>query len=227
MHISKYSPKFFAQQKIDSYQSAQVVVPLFLNLFPSKSVVDIGCVVGAWLKAFADNGVSVLKGVDGEWVDKKDLLIPEANFVCHELENDFDFSEHFDTAVCLEVAEHLSIDRADTLIKFLTGLAPVVLFSAAIPGQDLPGQMHHINEQWPEYWAQKFLAEDFLPLDVLRDKIWMNQGVKYWYQQNILVYISRDFLAKNGQYQPMLVDPQKLSRVHPKTYKAILDFYKS
>ncbi len=37
MHISKYSPKFFAQQKIDSYQSAQVVVPLFLNLFPSKS----------------------------------------------------------------------------------------------------------------------------------------------------------------------------------------------
>jgi hypothetical protein len=35
-------------------------------------------------------------------------------------------------------------------------LGPVVLFSAAIPYQ---GGTHHVNEQWPEYWAGNFEAK--------------------------------------------------------------------
>jgi hypothetical protein len=41
----------------------------------------------------------------------------------------------FDLAVCLEVAEHLPPERAESFIRELCDLAPVVLFSAAIPGQ--------------------------------------------------------------------------------------------
>jgi len=33
-----------------------------------------------------------------------------------------------------------------------------VLFSAAIPNQ---GGTGHINEQWQEYWAEKFYANGF------------------------------------------------------------------
>jgi len=220
-----YSEDFFARQKVDSYQSAQVVVPELLKSLKISSVVDIGCGLGAWLKVFEENGISDYQGLDGDWVDQSNLLIPRAKFVVRELENDFDLTRKFDLAVCLELAEHLSATRADSLIKFLTKLSPVVLFSAAIPGQDLPGKMNHINEQWPEYWATKFAANNFLAIDYLRDKIWLNDQVKYWYQQNILLYMSTEFLDKNKQWQKFLVEPKKIVHIHPKTYQAILNYY--
>ena len=42
----------------------------------------------------------------------------------------------------------------DALVDFMTTLqAPTIVFSAAQPGQ---GGTGHINEQPPEYWAQRF-----------------------------------------------------------------------
>lgn len=222
-----YSEDFFARQKVDSYQSAQVVVLELLKSLKISSVVDIGCGLGAWLKVFEENGISDYQGLDGDWVDQSNLLIPRAKFVVQELENDFDLTRKFDLAVCLELAEHLSATRADSLIKFLTKLSPVVLFSAAIPGQDLPGKMNHINEQWPEYWATKFTANNFLAIDYLRDKIWLNDQVKYWYQQNILLYMSSEFLDKNKQWQKFLVEPKKIVRIHPTTYRTTLKYYQT
>lgn len=225
--MEKYSDKFFARQKVDSYQSAQIVVPNVLSQFAVKSVIDVGCGVGAWLKVFADNGVSHYTGLDGTWVNPAELLIPKINFVSRNLELDFTDIGQFDLAVCLELAEHLPATSADKLIKFLTDLAPVILFSAAIPGQDLPGAMHHVNEQWPEYWADKFFIQGFRPLDFLRDKIWFDKRVKYWYQQNILLYVNQRFLSEHQHLAKYISDPNQLSRVHPKTYQAALAYYQS
>ena len=56
---------------------------------------------------------------------------------------------------------------ADNYINSLTRLAPVILFSAAIPFQ---GGSGHVNEQWPEYWVAKkynYFAR-FITLEVKR-----------------------------------------------------------
>ena len=47
-------------------------------------------------------------------------------------------------------------------VEFLTGLAPVVVFSAATPGQTGTG---HINEQWPVYWQSAFHEHGMVALD--------------------------------------------------------------
>jgi len=66
------------------------------------------------------------------------------------------------------------------------------LFSAAVPGQ---GGTEHVNEQWPEYWHDKFANYGFLKLDIIRKEIWLNPSVKYWYRQNTFVYTKKDLLA--------------------------------
>jgi hypothetical protein len=53
----------------------------------------------------------------------------------------------------LECAEHLPAHRAAPLVEWLTKSAPIVVFSAAIPGQ---GGKGHINEQPPDYWNDLF-----------------------------------------------------------------------
>ena len=93
----------------------------------------------------------------------------------------------------LEVAEHLPPDSADALVESLTRLAPFVLFSAAIP---LQGGWHHINEQWPEYWAEKFLARGFVAVDCFRPRIWTDDRVQRYYRQNLLLLVRKDHISK-------------------------------
>jgi hypothetical protein len=90
----------------------------------------------------------------------------------------------FDLAVCLEVAEHLPPERAASFIAELCHLAPVVLFSAAIPGQ---GGHHHLNEQPIGYWNHQFNTHGYECSGALRWAVWDNPDVENWYRQNLLV----------------------------------------
>ena len=58
-----------------------------------------------------------------------------------------------DLAYCFEVAEHLPQELGDRLVTFVAGLAPIIVFSAAQPGQ---GGLAHINEQPLTYWRDRF-----------------------------------------------------------------------
>lgn len=58
-----------------------------------------------------------------------------------------------DVAYCIEVAEHMPADLGERLVAFLGGAAPLVMFTAAHPGQ---GGQGHINEQPREYWIDRF-----------------------------------------------------------------------
>ena len=59
----------------------------------------------------------------------------------------------FDLAICFEVAEHLEEHWADRLVDTLSDCAPIIVFSAATPGQ---GGSYHHNEQPHSYWLDKF-----------------------------------------------------------------------
>src|SRR5271154_6290276 len=115
----------------------------------------------AWalgLKHLRRAGSRRFAALDGTYVDASKLLIDKAYFSAVDLRKPLSIDGHFDLALCLEVAEHLPVQRATNLVKTLTTAAQVVLFSAGIPGQ---GGTGHVNEQWPKYWRQLFEAEGF------------------------------------------------------------------
>lgn len=197
--------------------SARVVVPLVFKYIQPKSVLDIGCGQGLWLKAFIEQGIEDVLGYDGEYVERAKLAIPEKKFIAADLEHSLSFNRTFDLAVSLEVAEHLSDAASRTFVKNLTDAAPVILFSAAIPGQ---GGTHHINEQWPAYWEERFKERGYVPVDCLRMHLWGNEKVSFFYTQNVMFYVKESELPK----YPELHNAYKaghnkaLALVHPYIY---------
>jgi hypothetical protein len=91
----------------------------------------------------------------------------------------------------LEVAEHIHPEAAAIFVDSLVRLAPVILFSAAIPGQ---GGVNHVNEQWSEYWVERFEQRGYEVIDCIRKKLWQNKGVLWSYAQNILLFVWKDCL---------------------------------
>lgn len=183
-----------------SLQSARLIVPIVLELLQSKParVVDIGCGLGAWLLAFKENGAEVLQGLDGAYLDPAQLLIGQNQFKAVNLGQLEEIQGEWDMAICLEVVEHLSPDAGSSLIDAITRVAPVVLFSAALPGQNGRG---HINLQWPAYWEQIFASNGYRRLDPIRRHIWQDNRIEWWYRQNLYLYVSNAALSKSERLQ--------------------------
>lgn len=184
-----YDAEFFRSLHEGCRRSAAVVVPALIDLFQPRSVVDVGCGAGLWLSVFREHGVADVLGVDGPWVESAQREIPESLFHEHDLSLPLNLDRTFDLAICLEVAEHLPPDSAQPLVDSLTRLAPIVLFSAAIPGQRGEG---HINERWQSFWSELFAARGYsCPAD-LRYRFWTNDSVEVWYRQNMACYVASD-----------------------------------
>lgn len=146
------------------------------------SVIDIGCGVGEW-----SCGNPNYVGVDHN-IPVKALMIPKEQYRDQDLEKlkifaVFTGGKKYDLCLCLEVAEHLSVEASDSLISYLCSYSDNVLFSAAIPSQ---GGTGHINEQWQEYWAEKFYANGFGAEICYPVKD--NKEVCLWYRQNMILY---------------------------------------
>ena len=198
----------YQENKSDSaYRSAQVVVPLVIQLLKPGSVVDIGCGSGAWLKAFQENGVEDILGIDIS--RESSALVDRQSIMLFDLNQPFQTDRHYDLAVCLEVAEHLPKESAHTLVGTLIGLTDSILFSAAIPGQGGEG---HLNEQWTIYWQDLFKSEGYRLFDPFRNQIWKSREVDWWYRQNIVLVL------KEGHPLTEQLQPYGLQCIHPDHY---------
>jgi SAM-dependent methyltransferase len=209
-----YNSTFFANQAEGALRSAQIVAPIVVELVSPATVVDIGCGQGAWLRAFQENGVEELKGYDGPWVDSSRFFIDPRFFCQVDLCSLESVLGCFDLALCLEVGEHLPARIAPQLVKLLTNAAPLVLFSAAIPGQ---GGTRHINEQWPDYWKAIFARRGFRRLDPIRRKILHDNQVEWWYRQNIYLYAAEEAIANSAvlKEEERLAQENLLDHLHP------------
>jgi SAM-dependent methyltransferase len=175
--------------------SAEVVVPLIVELVKPTSVIDVGCGRGAWLKVFRANGVERIAGLDGDYIDPATLAIPAECFRAADLSGAFEIERgRFDLAVCLEVGEHLQPRFAANLVRQLVAAAPIVVFSAAPPGQPGGG---HVNCQPLSYWRALFDGCGFKMLDPLRPQIRDDQRVAWWYRQNVVMFASPEAIAAN------------------------------
>jgi SAM-dependent methyltransferase len=213
-----YTPDFYEGHRDASLSSARRIVPLLRQWVPSfRSVIDVGCGVGTWLRAFKENGVEDLLGIDGAYVHVNQLEISREQFRPFDLRERVKIERRFDLAMSVEVAEHLPPSCADGFVESLTELAPVVLFSAAVPHQE--GE-NHLNEQWQAYWAERFDQRGFVAIDCIRPRVWNDDAVSYWYAQNALLYCRRDHLDTLPALKALAdaTDPAFFSIVHPKAY---------
>jgi hypothetical protein len=181
-----YDADYYTGRFRPALSSAEAMVPFLIKYASPNSVVDIGSAEGAWLSVFKKHGVKKIRGFDGPWAMKENLLIPLERFTSLDLETfNAPINQRYDLAMSLEVAEHLAEKAADNFVYQLTRLSDRVLFSAAIPGQ---GGLHHVNEQPPNYWAKKFATRGFIQSDILRPHFWNDKRIAWWYRQNVFLY---------------------------------------
>jgi SAM-dependent methyltransferase len=218
LHPTLYDDAFYDQQAAGSLASARILLTALFNLCPVTSVVDIGCGVGPWVRSAIDLGAVDSIGLDGDYVDRTKLLVAPDRFQACDLETEnlrdaIPEGRLFDAVLCMEVAEHLSPDRAASFVAELCLLSDLVLFSAAVPGQ---GGTNHINEQWPDYWSRHFATAGFDCFDVLRAPLWHEADCEWWYLQNALVFARPDSAAWRRLAQSALPTPRPMPLVHPR-----------
>jgi SAM-dependent methyltransferase len=134
---------------------------LLLRRFPARSVVDVGCGDAKLLAAVAraapgtrvlgiDSSPAALGGARARGIETLAL-----DFVAtrrREVERSAAALGAFDLSVSLETVEHFPPWHAGKLLRLVTA-APVVVFSAAQPGQ---GGTMHVNERPVAYWVERF-----------------------------------------------------------------------
>ena len=204
-----------AREREQNRYSASKILSLLWQHYKPHSVIDIGCGIGTWLNVCQSMGVTSIKGIDGPWTQDALLEIASEHIVRVDFEKQIASQGEYDLAICLEVAEHLTESAASHFVDFVAQSAPVVLFSAAIPFQ---GGTHHLNEQWPHYWADLFAKRSMIPLDFIRRAIWGDVGIHWWLRQNAMCFVRRSLLDELSHLRAHETSPSSLPVVHPSLY---------
>ena len=171
---------------------------------PVRSLVDVGCGTGPWLRAARLNGIDDIQGLDGVLAPDEELAVSGDVIHVVDFTEPLPLARRFDVALCLEVAEHLEEKFAARIVCTLANLANTVVFSAACPGQ--PGQ-HHVNCQWPAYWQSLFNAHGFVCNDDVRWALWDLAAVEPWYRQNMFVATCDPAAAGKEDRMPPVLHP--------------------
>jgi SAM-dependent methyltransferase len=191
---------------VHNTEAASEILPVVFELTTPKSLLDVGCGTGTWLKVAESLGVEELTGIEGPHLDQGKFQCPKARLIIKNLIEPFDLKRRFDLVLCLEVAEHLPPEVSEDFVASLVRHSDNILFSAAIPFQ---GGQNHLNEQWPHWWQELFERHSFKAYDILRTQFWNNEKVFYWYKQNMILY------SKNSFKDLKPVEGRLPSLVHP------------
>jgi hypothetical protein len=169
-----------------SHEWALRTVAIFLKIAGvPESLVDLGGGLGQWCSAFKKFGTRRVRCIDHPSVRDSDLLVDPQEFVPCDLAHEIPLIERFDLAISIEFAEHVPGTRSAEIVRFLTGSADIVLFSAAIPRQ--PG-LGHINTHYPRYWREMFRRCGFERYDVIRSQLLWDESIPRWLKQNLFLY---------------------------------------
>lgn len=184
-----YPEEFYAYQRHGSLAAARQTVPMLARVLQPAGVLDVGCGAGAWCLAWQEQGVADITGVDGSHMRAAQLLFDAHAFREIDVSKPFDLGRQFALVQCLEVAEHLDRSASETLVDSLVAHAPVILFSAAPPGQ---GGENHLNEQPYGYWRDLFQQRGYVLHDFLRPRLARLKDLEPWYRYNLFLFVRED-----------------------------------
>lgn len=215
----KYDEDFYNYINEGAQSSARALLPVLLATLPSpiESVMDVGCGAGAWLDVWKSYGTEIT-GLDGSYVLAEQLLINRDEFIATDLTEHFNLGRTFDLVQSLEVAEHLPKTAAANFVACLCLHSPLVLFSAATPGQ---GGENHVNEQPHSYWRSLFREQGYAMYDPVRAEVARMPGIKSWYRYNTFLYVNEkcpaDLLAALAAYR--VADGEEAVDIAPFSYR--------
>jgi SAM-dependent methyltransferase len=207
-----YTKRFYNNQKKNPHSASLILPYIFDTLqIQPKSIVDFGCATGAWLGEAAKLGVRHLKGIEGDWVRKGDLVCNSIDLIHADVGTIINLDTKYDMALCLEVAEHIPQQCADVIIDNLLRASDIILFSAAIENQ---GGACHVNEQPQSNWINKFREQNYTCHDIIRPHFWSHQNVNVSYRQNAFIFTNRTFKLHTDVMRPIydIVHPEVFAR---------------
>lgn len=222
--INENTPKIEAdynvayQESIRQYaiDGSSKVLPLVFEMFEHNSILDVGCGTGEWLATATRLGAKEILGIDMEYT-KATLAIPQDKFKVFDFNEPFDLHKKFDLVMTIEVAEHLLPESADHFVDSLVKHSDVVIFSAALPVHN----EYHLNEQYWEYWIEKFDQKGYKVVDYVREKIWDEPLVAAAYKSDLLIFVN----SKVQKYSNL---PEKYpfkNIIHPELFGCMVKTY--
>jgi SAM-dependent methyltransferase len=155
IHWLIYNPIHFMHFHEHAVENAPGVIRAFALVFPdAQRYIDVGAGTGAYAAEAQRAGRKVV-ACEHSAKGRKVAARQGVDSRPFDLMNDppAQLEGSFDLAYCFEVAEHLPPDLGERLVRYLASLAPLVVFTAAQPGQ---GGTGHINEQPKSYWIERF-----------------------------------------------------------------------
>jgi hypothetical protein len=196
--MENYYNQDYFDSEIFIFDYGAIAKEIVLNYNP-KNVIEFGCGGGALAKELSLLGVKVL-AIDGfsnpdfSNYNNIDFIKIDLNNVDELRSFVSNASFKYDVAISTEVAEHLLPIVSGELIKSMTSVSEVVVFSAAVPMQGGDG---HINCRSRLEWHNEFVKCNFQIVDTLRQNFRFNNKLGLWHKLNIIDYVSHEYMNKN------------------------------
>ena len=153
----------------------------FFKAENTKSLVDFGCGMGDYVKAFQEHNINAV-GFDGN------PNTPElTNNVCKvlDLSVPIQFNEPFDWVMSLEVGEHLPPEFEDIYIHNLHNNNKYgIVLTWAVKGQ---GGHGHFNEQNNDYIKSKVCDLGYTN-DLEAERLLRDNSTLFWFKNTIMVF---------------------------------------
>lgn len=169
---------------------AHLVIDALVHTFPeARSFADAGAGTGQFVAQLRQRGIGAM-GMERSGIARR--MAREAYGVRLQRFN-LCFRPRpvkVDVAYSFEVAEHVPGRLAARFARFLADCAPIVVMTAAHPGQ---GGIGHINEQPPAYW-EKIFRDLGRSRDEPREKQFMDglpleRLSPHWSKTNVFVFV--------------------------------------
>lgn len=202
--LSKYTHACRQEQQLTN-RSAEVIVPQLIDLCGKPdSVMEVGGgSAGVWLAAFLNEGVVDVTLFDCSGLESN-LVIDPRSYVPVDFTTEVPEGHlRADLAVCVGLLEFLPEVRAVPVVDWLTKCSDLILFSAAVPGQQGVG---HVNSAGSRYWGELFDVFGYRRYDVLRRRIIHDGRIPWWHRQNLVLY-SRDGSPLEKELRRKALDP--------------------
>ena len=193
----KYNKIFYDSVEHRASHAASEIASIFQNYFEINSIKDIGCGSGIWAREFEKilrcekiTGYDLESGIKIALSKNRETKI---NFIPIDFEKDKLNLRSTDLSLFLEVAEHLTPLTALRVIEEICRSSNYVIFSGAIKGQ---GGTNHINEQSARYWIKEFENNDFVAIDLFRERIKEMKKIPFYYRNNVFLFIQKEEFKK-------------------------------